>query len=102
MNGELQLNRFAIVPVRVLFFLAFALLVPAALHGAETARERITVAYASISPSMAGVWMAKESGAFERHGLNVDLVYIASGSTAIQALVGGSVHAALGASNAVL
>src|ERR1043166_10281082 len=72
------------------------------LHAAEPARERITLAYASISPSMAGVWMAKESGAFERHGLSADLVYISSGATAIQALVGGSVHAALGASNAVL
>jgi ABC-type nitrate/sulfonate/bicarbonate transport system substrate-binding protein len=51
---------------------------------------------------MAGVWMAKEIGAFERHGLQADLVYISSGATAIQALVGGSVHAALGASNAVV
>ena len=46
--------------------------------------------------------MAKESGAFDRNGLSVDLVYISSGAVAIQALVGGSVQAALGASNAVL
>lgn len=46
--------------------------------------------------------MAKEIGAFERNGLQADLVYISSGATAIQALVGGSVHAALGASNAVV
>src|SRR5438132_3301453 len=71
-------------------------------HSAEPAKEKISVAYASISPSMSGIWMAKEIGAFERHGLNVDLVFISSGSTAIQALVGGSVHAALGASNAVV
>ncbi len=51
---------------------------------------------------MAGVWMAKESGAFEKYGLNAELVYISSGATAIQALVGGSVQAALGASNAVV
>jgi NitT/TauT family transport system substrate-binding protein len=72
------------------------------VQSAETAKERIALAYAAISPSMAGVWMAKESGAFERRGLSVDLVYISSGGVAIQALVGGSVHAALGASNAVL
>jgi NitT/TauT family transport system substrate-binding protein len=71
-------------------------------HGAESPKEKIAFAYAAISPSMAGVWMAKESGAFERRGLNVDLVYISSGGVAIQALVGGSVHAALGASNAVV
>ena len=46
--------------------------------------------------------MAKEIGAFERHSLNAELVYISSGATAIQALVGGSVQAALGASNAVV
>ena len=46
--------------------------------------------------------MAKEIGAFERHGLNAELVYISSGATAIQGLVGGSVQAALGASNAVV
>lgn len=66
------------------------------------AAEKITFAYAAISPSMAGVWMAKEIGAFDRHGLNVELVYISSGAVAIQALVGGSVQAALGASNAVV
>src|ERR1700757_493209 len=82
--------------------LTFAVLLPFPVHGAESAREKISVAYPSISPSMSGIWMAKEIGAFDRHGLNVDLVYISSGATAIQGLVGGSVNAALGASNAVI
>jgi NitT/TauT family transport system substrate-binding protein len=81
---------------------ALLILLPLSVHGAEPIKERITVAYSSISPSMAGIWMGKEVGAFEKNGLNVDLVFISSGSTAIQALVGGSAHAALGASNAVL
>jgi NitT/TauT family transport system substrate-binding protein len=82
--------------------LMFAVLLPLPSYSAESAREKISVAYASISPSMSGIWMAREIGAFERHGLNVDLVYISSGATAIQGLVGGSVQAALGASNAVV
>jgi NitT/TauT family transport system substrate-binding protein len=72
------------------------------VQSAEVAKEKIAFAYAAISPSMSGVWMAKEIGAFERNGLNAELVYISSGATAIQALVGGSVQAALGASNAVV
>ena len=84
-----------------LFSLA-VVFVPLCSHGAETAKEKIAFAYAAISPSMAGVWMAKEIGAFDRRGLTVDLVHISSGAVAIQALVGGSVQAALGASNAVL
>jgi NitT/TauT family transport system substrate-binding protein len=82
--------------------LALIILFPLSVHSAEVAKEKISFAYAAISPTMAGVWMAKESGAFERRGLSVDLVYISSGAVAIQALVGGSVHAALGASNAVV
>jgi NitT/TauT family transport system substrate-binding protein len=82
--------------------ITFAVLRPHIVQSAEPVKERISVAYASISPSMAGVWMAKEIGAFEKNGLNVDLVFISSGATSIQALVGGSVHAALGASNAVV
>ena len=78
------------------------LLTPVVIHAAETSKEKIAFAYAAISPSMSGVWMAKEIGAFERNGLNAELVYISSGATAIQALVGGSVQAALGASNAVI
>ena len=86
----------------LLIVLLANLLVPWLVRAAETPREKIAIAYAAISPSMAGVWMAKEIGAFERHGLNAELVYISSGATAIQALVGGSVQAALGASNAVV
>lgn len=78
------------------------LLMSSALHSAELPRERIAIAYAAVSPSMSGIWMAKEIGAFERNGLSAELVYISSGATAIQALVGGSVQAALGASNAVV
>jgi NitT/TauT family transport system substrate-binding protein len=82
--------------------LALAVLLPSSVGGGETGKEKIAFAYAAISPTMAGVWMAKEIGAFDRHGLNVDLVHISSGAVAIQALVGGSVQAALGASNAVV
>jgi NitT/TauT family transport system substrate-binding protein len=87
-----------------IFLSVFAIIVLFAIsaHSAETAKEKIAFAYAAISPTMAGVWMAKEIGAFDRQGLNVDLVHISSGAVAIQALVGGSVQAALGASNAVL
>ena len=69
---------------------------------ADAAKEKVAFAYAAISPSMSGIWMAKEIGAFDRNGLDAELVHISSGAIAIQALVGGSVHAALGASNAVV
>jgi ABC-type nitrate/sulfonate/bicarbonate transport system substrate-binding protein len=91
--------------VRIFRFAILALILLTAtriVHSAESPKEKIAFAYAAISPSMSGIWMAKEIGAFERNGLNAELVHISSGATAIQALVGGSVQAALGASNAVI
>jgi len=87
------------------FPLLLALLLAAAATGsfaADAPKEKITFGYAAISPTMAGVWMAKEVGAFEKYGLDAQLIYISSGAVVIQALVGGSVQAALGASNAVV
>jgi len=89
--------------VRVFILLIFgAALTAGNAFSADAPKEKIAFGYASISPSMAGVWMAKEIGAFEKNGLDAQLIYISSGATVIQALVGGSLHAALGASNAVV
>jgi NitT/TauT family transport system substrate-binding protein len=85
----------------VLFFV-FLLLLSA--PGASVAQipSKVTVAYSAVSPIFAGVWMAKEIGAFEKHGLKADLVYISSGSVTVQAMVGGNLDMALAASNAVV
>ena len=69
---------------------------------AEQKLQRIKIAYAAISPIMAGVWMAKESRAFEKQGLDADLVYISSGAITTQAMLGGDLDVAVAASNAVV
>ena len=81
---------------------ALVLLVAAEAFAGQAALENVKFGTSALSPTMAGVWMAKESGAFERRGINAELVYISSGAVVVQALVGGSLHAALGASNAVI
>jgi len=67
-----------------------------------TAQQRVMIAYSAVSPIMAGVWMAKETGAFERHGLKAELVYIASGGLTVQAMIGGDLDMSVAASNAVV
>ena len=62
-------------------------------HSAETL-QKLRVAYAAITAAFAIPWLAKEAGIFQRHGLDVELVYIASGSRAVQTLVGGSIDVA--------
>ena len=69
----------------VLFFLVL----PPGLSTAQTP-PKVTIAYAAVSPIFAGVWMAKEMGAFEKHGVKADLVYISSGSITVQAMMGGN------------
>ena len=84
-----------------LLLVCFSLNATGVLAGQATL-ENIKIGTSALSPTMAGVWMAKESGAFERRGINAELIYISSGAVVVQALVGGSLHAALGASNAVI
>jgi NitT/TauT family transport system substrate-binding protein len=62
-------------------------------HAAE-ALQKLRVAYAAITAAFSIPWVAKEAGIYQRHGLDVELVYIASGSRAVQTLVGGSIDVA--------
>jgi len=71
-------------------------------HAVAAELRRITFGYSSIGPMMHGLWMAKEIGAFEKHGLEAQLVFIASGPVVIQALLGGDLQAGLAATSAVI
>lgn len=54
--------------------------------------EKISVSYGSISGTQTPVWVAKEKLLFEKHGLEVSLVYISGGPRSVMALLGGSVQ----------
>jgi len=74
------------------------------VHGQSSAQAqtKMTVAYSSIGPMATGVWMAKESGAFEKYGLQTDILLITSGPVSVQALIGGDLQVVSAASNAVI
>ena len=71
----------------------FILGVTSPTHAAD-APQKLRVAYAAITAAFSIPWVAKEAGIFQRHGLDVELVYIAAGSRAVQTLVGGSIDIA--------
>src|SRR4249920_960084 len=71
-----------------------ALISTAQTADAAEGLQKLRVAYAAITAAFALPWVAKEAGIFQRHGLDVELVYIASGSRAVQTLVGGSIDVA--------
>jgi NitT/TauT family transport system substrate-binding protein len=71
----------------------FLLFTSNAAYAAE-GLQKLRVAYAAITAAFSIPWVAKEAGIFQRHGLDVELVYIAAGSRAVQTLVGGSIDVA--------
>ena len=71
-------------------------------HAAAAELQKVAFGYSSIGPMMHGLWMAKEVGAFEKHGLEAQLIFIASGPVVMQALLGGDLHAGLAATSAVV
>jgi ABC-type nitrate/sulfonate/bicarbonate transport system substrate-binding protein len=66
------------------------------------AQTKMTIAYSSIGPMATGIWMAKESGAFDKYGIQADIILITSGPVSVQSLIGGDLQAVSAASNAVV
>jgi NitT/TauT family transport system substrate-binding protein len=60
------------------------------------AAERVRVSYSALNASQSYLWVAQERGFYNKHGLEVELLYINSGSMNVAALVGGSVQVAGG------
>ena len=71
-------------------------------YAAERPLEKITIAYSSMSGNMAPLWITQERGFFRKYGLDVQLVFIASGSTTVQSLVSRDVAFAQMAGAAVI
>ena len=82
------------------WFATLALLAGFCLNPALAAPLRLS--YSIVGPPVAAVWMAHETGAFKRYGLDVQLVYIPSSVTNIQALLGGSLDVAVPGSSGVV
>ena len=83
-------------PIKKFFLSGICLLVllmtiPA--HAAE-GLQKLRLAYASVTAAFAVPWITKEAGLFRRHGLDVEIVYIASGPRTIQTLIAGGVDVA--------
>lgn len=78
-----------------LLFLVALLFTPAG------AVDRVKASYAAVNASQAPLWMALDRGFFAKHGLEVDLVFISSGSLNVQALVGNTVQFAAGGASAI-
>ena len=70
---------------------AAVLLTVAFLAGRSNAQSsKVIIGYANFSPTYAPIWVAKETGFFDKYSLNADLIFIRGGAMATQALVSRS------------
>jgi len=74
-----------------LFVLSVILVAPAG----AAALDKFTVVHSSVSGSQAVLFVTKDAKIFEKHGLDVDIKFIAGGPPAMQALLAGEVQAAV-------
>ena len=72
------------------------------IHAAAASAKKLTLAYSSLGSLQTAMWMAKETKVYEKYGLEADLIYISSGPTVIQALLGNDLQAGLAATNALI
>ncbi len=54
--------------------------------------SHLTISYPSISGAQAVLWIAKETGIFQKNGLDIDLVYISGGPRSVAALLSGQLQ----------
>ena len=76
------------------FFLNGVCGVTLAADSSSQTLRKVAIGYSGISPSYVPTWVAYEAGIFRKYGLDVQLIYIESGSRTIQTLISGDVVAA--------
>jgi NitT/TauT family transport system substrate-binding protein len=64
--------------------------------------EPLIVSYSSFTGNRAPLWIARETGLYEKYGLDVKLVSIAAGSVSLTALLAGNVHITTDSSSGVV
>ena len=64
--------------------------------------KKFRLGYSTVGPAGTGLWMANEIGAFEKYGIDADLIFISSGPVVVQALLGEDLQGGFAATNAVI
>lgn len=82
-----------------IIFLALFLFVG---RGTAAEKTKLTFGYSTTGPTAVGIWMAKDIGAFDKYGVDPNLIFISSSPVMVPALIGGDVQAAVAGANAVI
>lgn len=83
-------------------FLAIFLFFSAILNTDNTYAQKLRVAYTAFAGTFTILWVGKEAGLYQKNGADMDLLFIGSSTTAVQALLGGDVEIVYSAAGAVV
>jgi NitT/TauT family transport system substrate-binding protein len=83
-------------------FLAVFLFFSSILNTDHTYAQKLRVAYTAFAGTFTILWLGKEAGLYLKHGADLDLLFIGSSTTAVQALLGGDVEIVYSAAGAVV
>ncbi len=75
--------------------LAFLLTLAAMSASPAQALEKISVIHSSVSGSQAVLFVTRDAKIFEKHGLDVDIRFVAGGPVSVQSLLAGDVQVAV-------
>ncbi len=75
------------IPTKILLLLCSVCFLELAVN----AQERIKLDYSSVDTSNASWYVAQEAGFFKKHGLDSQLIFIPSTTTAVQSIIAGDV-----------
>ena len=69
---------------------------------APPGRTRLRIASTAIAASIAPLWLAQDTGIFERNGLDVEIVTLPAGPQAVQAMVAGELQVAYNVASSLI
>jgi len=72
------------ISISALFFLVMA--------SSAAAQQKVRFNWGAVSGVMSAIWVAQEEGLFKKHGLDIELIHIASTSRAIQSMLSGEIQ----------
>ncbi len=72
--------------------IAITILVQLHMDAPSWAQNKVRLNWGAISGVMSPIWVAQEEGLFKKHGLDIELIHIASTSKAIQSMVSGEIQ----------
>ena len=80
--------RFILLSILAIFYLVWP---PQGALAADAPLRKVRMAFTSLSGSMIPPWMARETGLFNKHGLEVEVIATPSGVEGMNALIAGEV-----------